>query len=165
MPYTTAWGQVDNVSPLLAQDTRIADAAPHSMINEQDTGVPTLAQVSQSPLIRSPMAESATSLVYSQDMKKIIEKACKLDFTEMFTYTENKDRLPDIDRRAFLIFDPEQHAEELDLVTRWLLIHHVEVCNFWSKGAWDHFKQHIFDGQSGIIIVSAILEPSLYRQL
>ena len=59
-----------------------------------------------------------------------------------------------LDRRAFLIYHPEQHSKELDLITRWLLMHHVEVGSAWYEGSWENFKLQIVKGGSGIVIVS-----------
>jgi hypothetical protein len=42
---------------------------------------------------------------------------------------------------------------ELDLITRWLLMHHVEVSNTWYDGAWSHFRELTIDGRSGVVIV------------
>lgn len=58
-------------------------------------------------------------------------------------------------RKAFLLFHPQQHLEELDIITRWLLMHHVEVGNAWFDGSWEHFKEQILHGESGVIIVCA----------
>lgn len=84
-------------------------------------------------------------------MKTKIEQACKLDFTDMFASNNGDKTL--VDRRAFLIYHPEEHSKELELIMRWLLMHHVEVGNAWYDGSWDSFMQQILGGGSGVIIV------------
>ncbi|KAF2471391.1 uncharacterized protein BDR25DRAFT_303413 [Lindgomyces ingoldianus] len=82
------------------------------------------------------------------DLKHAIEEACKVDFKDMFVDNEGNA----LDRRAFLVFHPEDNKMELELITRWLLMHHVEVCSIWKEGAWDYFKQQIMNGGTGVII-------------
>lgn len=65
-----------------------------------------------------------------------------------------------LDRRAFLIFHPGDHSKELELITRWLLMHHVEVCSFWFDGSWDYFRQKVKAGGSGVVIVGFLLYPN-----
>lgn len=91
-------------------------------------------------MIKQPLAK-----ITCLQMKAKIEQACTLDFTDMFK---------SVDRKAFLLFHPEEHAEELDIIMRWLLMHHVEVGNAWYDGSWDYFKHQILKGGSGVIIVS-----------
>jgi chromo domain-containing protein 1 len=114
--------------------------------------------------METPAAEDWPALVSAPptyacaEMKKMIEDTCKLDFVKMFTFNETSRGL--MDRRAFLIYHPDDHAEELELVTRWLLMSHVEIFNFWMPGSWDAFKDAIFRGGSGVIIVhDLILAP------
>jgi chromo domain-containing protein 1 len=80
-----------------------------------------------------------------------ITESCMIDFKEMFG--KNGDGTV-LDRRAFLVYHGEQHAEYLNVITRWLLMHHVEVFSACSEGAWDRFQQQIRGGGSGVIIVS-----------
>jgi hypothetical protein len=82
----------------------------------------------------------------------------------MFTYNHDQNSDAISDRRAFVLFHPEDHMEELELITRWLLMHHVEVYSFWSDGAWKHFKEQIAKGGTGVIIVRC-LPPSLHQKL
>ncbi|KAF2878196.1 hypothetical protein BDV95DRAFT_480552 [Massariosphaeria phaeospora] len=86
------------------------------------------------------------------DLKRKIEDICKLDFKIIFQYNGDGLKESVLDRRAFLIFHPEDHSEELELITRWLVMHHVEVCSFWFEGSWDYFKGQISDGGTGVII-------------
>ena len=61
--------------------------------------------------------------------------------------------------RAMLIIHPWLHVVELELVSRWLWTNHVEVFILWYDGSWNHFKNKIKNGNSGIIIV----KPSYYN--
>ncbi|KAJ4289546.1 hypothetical protein N0V90_010875 [Kalmusia sp. IMI 367209] len=85
-------------------------------------------------------------------MKRTIEKVLKLDIEEMFRCNGGHDGDSIAERRAFLMYDPGEHMEENELITRWLIMHHVEVFSLWFDGAWDAFKQRIIDGGTGIII-------------
>ncbi|KAA8620471.1 hypothetical protein TUN199_04250 [Pyrenophora tritici-repentis] len=80
-----------------------------------------------------------------------IGSALKLNFKDMFARSDGAN--PFVDRRAFLFYHPEQHAEELALITRWLMMYHVQIGSATHEGAWEHFRQQIEQGGSGIIIV------------
>ncbi|KAF2660247.1 hypothetical protein K491DRAFT_688574 [Lophiostoma macrostomum CBS 122681] len=100
----------------------------------------------------------APPLYACTEMRKLIEDTCKLDFLRIFSSNDISRGL--MDRRAFLIYHPDDHMEELELVTRWLLMSHVEVFNLWMPGSWDAFKDTVNRGGSGIIIVhDLILDP------
>ncbi|KAF2129023.1 hypothetical protein P153DRAFT_431837 [Dothidotthia symphoricarpi CBS 119687] len=114
-----------------------------------DVAAPVLTDDLTSTTVPPPIERHLASIPCLQ-MKQKIEQICKLDFTDMFT--GNRDEGAIVDRRAFLLYHPQDHVEELDLITRWLLMHHVEVGNAWYDGSWDHFKQQITGGGSGIII-------------
>ncbi|ORY18027.1 hypothetical protein BCR34DRAFT_380955 [Clohesyomyces aquaticus] len=103
-------------------------------------------------IMESPQKAPPSSSI---EVKQTIEDAFKLDFKEMFV----KDEGIAVDRRAFLLFHPEDHKMELELITRWLLMHHVEVFNFWKEGAWDYFKQQIVKGGTGVMIT----HPEFYQ--
>jgi chromo domain-containing protein 1 len=64
-------------------------------------------------------------------------------------------------RNAFLMFHPGNHAKELELITRWLHLHHVEVRNVWLEGSWEDFKQQVVGGGTGVIIVSLLSSRSV----
>jgi len=101
----------------------------------------------------SPIYTKPPSRQFScADLKQGIENACKLNFTEIFSYNYDQHSEAVLDRRAFVLFHPEDHMEELELITRWLLMHHVDVYSFWSDGAWHRFKEGIFKGETGVII-------------
>jgi chromo domain-containing protein 1 len=100
----------------------------------------------------SPHDESTQPHITCQDLKRGIEDACKLNFTEMFAYNYEGHSEPVLDRRAFLLFHPEDHMEELEIITRWLLMHHVDVYSFWNDGAWARFREQIDKGGTGVLI-------------
>lgn len=135
----------DNLNPTNTQRTSpLPLAAPPPKTGQSmEKAIPRPHQHSQ-PVEQPPVGMSCLRL------KQKIEQACKLDFIEMFTSNRNGNAL--VERRAFLLYHPEDHAEELDLLTRWLLMHHVEVGNAWYDGSWDHFKQSIMRGGTGVII-------------
>jgi chromo domain-containing protein 1 len=87
-------------------------------------------------------------------MKQDIEQSLKITYTDLFEWAEDKTGKIMLDRRACLLFHPLSHLQSLDLVTRWLLMHHVEVSSAWYEGFWDYFTQQLDKGGSGIIIVS-----------
>ena len=80
-----------------------------------------------------------------------IGSAVKLNFKDIFARSDGAN--PFVERRAFLIYHPEQHAGELALVTRWLIMHHVQIGSAHYEGAWEDFRQQIKKGGSGVIIV------------
>jgi len=86
-------------------------------------------------------------------MKDQLEQALQINYTDIFEWTQTSAGRIMIDRRAMLLYHPTDHAEELEVITRWLIMHHVEVSSPWNDGCWDYFRQQISDGQSGIILV------------
>lgn len=95
-------------------------------------------------------------LPVSLQMNRDIEQCYNLNVTHMFhSGIPNDDTT--LDRRAMLLYHPEEHPEEVELISRWLLMHNVEVGNLWYDGAWSHFQQEICNGKSGIIIVRSEL--------
>lgn len=98
------------------------------------------------------------SSICCKDIKRTIEEACKVDIKELFTTSGGSAA----DRRAFLAFHPHHHADELELLSRWLLMHHVEVCSFQKDGAWGYFRRCIANGQTGIIIVGHAVFISVF---
>ncbi|KAF2271696.1 uncharacterized protein EI97DRAFT_470965 [Westerdykella ornata] len=116
-----------------------ADAAP-AMISTP---------LSNGPRVQSP-ATLAAPLISCSAMKSVIEKACNLDFTTLFT--NRIDQSVCLDRKALLMFHPTEQVEEMELVRRWLLMHHVEVYTLDVEGSWDYFKRKLDEGGSGIII-------------
>ncbi|KAJ4335575.1 hypothetical protein N0V95_008855 [Ascochyta clinopodiicola] len=103
----------------------------------------------------------STATVSSQ-LSRQIEQHYNLSMAKMFGSGVTGDYI--LDRKAMLLYHPEEHAETLELITRWLLMHEVEVGNLWYDGAWSHFQQEVGEGGwSGIIIVHPEFE--LYTDL
>jgi chromo domain-containing protein 1 len=111
---------------------------------------PTTCLVSQ----ESPAMDIEPNLMTCLALKTSIEQACRLDFTDMFSININEREVA-LAKRAFLVFHPEAHAAEIDLITRWLLMHHVAVSNTWYDGAWNYFREQTIESGSGIVIVSS----------
>jgi chromo domain-containing protein 1 len=78
---------------------------------------------------------------------------CTLEFEDMFASNDGEEAVNLVQSRAFLMYHPEDHFEDLEVITRWLLLHHVQVASASYQGAWAVFKQQILQGGSGIIIV------------
>jgi chromo domain-containing protein 1 len=87
-------------------------------------------------------------------LKRTIEEAVKIEFNNLFGWSSSGNGFTMVNRRAMLLYHPEDHSEELEVITRWLLMHHVEVSSAWYSGSWDYFRQQILKGGSGIIMVS-----------
>lgn len=89
----------------------------------------------------------------SMTAKHEIEEALHVTFTSLFEWSDNGAERVMLDRKALLVFHPVDHQEELELLTRWLLLYHVEVSNAWLPGAWYYHREQIITGGSGIVIV------------
>jgi chromo domain-containing protein 1 len=96
------------------------------------------------PPIEFPPAKASC-----EQLQTKIKTALKLEYNDIFARNGGV-----MDGRALLIYEPDQHAEELETITRWLLMHHVRVFSMHSTGAWDRFRQEIMEGGSGVVIVS-----------
>ncbi|CAN9359619.1 unnamed protein product [Alternaria sp. RS040] len=83
---------------------------------------------------------------------------CTLDFEDMFASNGGEEAVNLLESRVFLMYHPEDHFEELEIITRWLLLHHVQVASTSYQGAWAVFKQQILQGGSGIIIAHPDVE-------
>lgn len=141
-------------------DSEIVVESPHSIGGSASKATPSYPDYSppqSASLFEHPTNETPTILGVSPapaslsciNFRAMTEIACGLDFADMFRDDKGNSIL---ERRAFLIFHPEDHGKEVELITRWLLLYHVEVCNFWLDGSWDNFKQRIIGGGSGVII-------------
>ncbi|KAH7392816.1 hypothetical protein BKA66DRAFT_456953 [Pyrenochaeta sp. MPI-SDFR-AT-0127] len=138
---SSAYGKSGNVSPPNTQ-VRIA-----TEMNGASQPVGVCEPVQPPPATELPPARAMCFQLNSK-----IEQTCKLDFTDMFT-SSGDDKVKSLTEfRAFLIYHPQEHSEELELITRWLLMHRVKVSNAWYDGSWISFKQQLVDGGSGIII-------------
>ncbi|KAF2742168.1 hypothetical protein M011DRAFT_472483 [Sporormia fimetaria CBS 119925] len=79
-----------------------------------------------------------------RELIREIGAAFKLDFDQLFP--------KGLDKKAFMIFHPAEHLKELDMITRWLLAHSVEVYPLGKAGAWEAFSRHILAGGTGTIL-------------
>ncbi|KAF2182796.1 hypothetical protein K469DRAFT_711489 [Zopfia rhizophila CBS 207.26] len=105
-------------------------------------------------LFRAPSSELMIERPF-MDLKTTIGLACKLDFKTLFTWNGG---MP-LERSAFLCFHPGEHKAELELMTRWLLLHQVEVHTLWIPGSWDCFTQKIAKGGTGVVLA----HPDFHR--
>jgi hypothetical protein len=129
----------------------VSDPSPIRGAQKQ---VPTSAalQPAAGPVL--PHVPQSPSWPSSLNMTRDIELALKITFTDLFEWGDDGTKRIMLDRKAFLLYHPTDHTEQLDLITRWLLMHHVEVCSAWLPGGWHYYKQLVARGWSGIVIVS-----------
>ena len=127
--------------PESEREPAVPDPAPQLAIPPQPIDTP-----------RRPPAVQAQAKLTCADLKADIETACKIDFQIMFGCFGGRE--DPMEPRAYLLFHPEIHKEEMELMTRWLLMHHVEVGSMWVSGSWQHFVQETRQGRSGVVIVS-----------
>ena len=62
-------------------------------------------------------------------------------------------------RKVFLLYDAEQHAAELDLMTRFLIAKGVKVYHTGQEGSWRYWKDRVIGdpkGGGGTVIVSPL---------
>lgn len=90
----------------------------------------------------------------SLQMKDRLEQALQISFVDLFAWNQDESSAVMLERRAMLLFHPVHHAEEVEIITRWLLMHHVEVSSAWHEGSWVYFRQQITEERSGVILVS-----------
>ena len=70
-------------------------------------------------------AELPPARAMCENIREHISSGCKLDFEEIFSSNDSQSATGLMDRRAFLVYHVDEHAKELDIITRWLLMHHV----------------------------------------
>jgi hypothetical protein len=115
-----------------------------------DTAAPNLVQ---NPIaIQDSLPMHITTTANTSQLNAKIEKFYNVNISEMFQSIVPGDDQP-LERRAMLLYSPEDHPEDVDLITRWLFMHHVQVSNLWYDGAWTQFHDDVSEGKSGIIIV------------
>ncbi|KAH3915015.1 hypothetical protein HBH56_083340 [Parastagonospora nodorum] len=129
---------------------------------------PTVDEQNQSPSALSPLSTVSNRLrtfkapttpprtvPTSLEMKLKIEKVLKTDFSHMFQWSQDEGEKSMLDRKAFLLYHPVDNQEELELMTRWLMLHHVEVRNAYFEGAWRQYaREHVEQkSSSGILVV------------
>lgn len=119
------------------------DAAPASRQNHV-----------QGPVAMQDAPQNKTpAFLRSSELRSRIESLWNLNFVEMF----NSGRPGDIGilkRHAALLYSPQDHPQEIELITRWLLMYDVKVNNLWHDGAWSKFQEDVVKDKSGVIIVS-----------
>lgn len=101
-----------------------------------------------------PPAPKPPASSSSLQMKDRLEQALQISFVDLFAWSQDESSAVMLERRAMLLFHPVHHAEEVEIITRWLLMHHVEVSSAWYEGSWDYFRQQITEERSGVILVS-----------
>lgn len=133
------------------QDSKTTVEAPKETLAPTDDDVTR----PQSPEVIEPAesVEFGAPEATCEKMQKRIESVCDLNFEELFGSNNCERGIKLMDRRAFLVYHSEEHAEELELITRWLLMHHVEVSGVHFPGGWTKFQQEIKNEGSGVIIV------------
>lgn len=121
------------------------------------------AQHVQSPLeIQHDAQEGAPAIPTASQIRCRIESSFNLDITEIFCPLVPGDNDP-LERQAMLLYDPKEHSEEIELITRWLLLHNVRVANLWYSGAWSQFRDDVEKHKSGVIIVCCVLDKSRHK--
>lgn len=106
-------------------------------------------------MIRDVLPVQLPAAITSSQLNAKIEQFYNLNITEMFHSGVPGDDKP-LERRAMLLYLSEEHSEEGELITRWLLMHGVQVSNLWYDGAWAQFQLDVSKGKSGIIIVRSL---------
>lgn len=123
-------------SPQSGQSDDIIDAAV-----VRDVAQDSEQQLHQMPVAKQGLPQKQTpSTMTCSELDQKIAQIYDLDAVEMFhPLLPGDDTM--LERRAMLLFHPEEHSEDIELITRWLLMHEVEVANFWYDGAWSHFRE------------------------
>lgn len=98
----------------------------------------------------------ASSTLSSSQLRTEIENLWNLDVGDMFNSGRPGDNNV-LERHAMLLYSPEDHPQELELITRWLLMHNVKVKSLWQANAWASFRDDLVEDKSGIIIVRLLL--------
>ena len=122
------------------------DAAPASKHNHV-----------QSPVAMQDVPQNKSPAVLrSSELRSKIESLWNLNFVEMFNSGRPGD-MGILKRQAMLLYSPQDHPQEIELITRWLLMYDVEVSNLWHDGAWSKFRENVVKDKSGVIIVSLLI--------
>ncbi|KAF1935467.1 hypothetical protein EJ02DRAFT_389143 [Clathrospora elynae] len=149
-------GRVHAPIPTVAVDVEMNDAIQPYMADEvawyppqSPTEEPQRQHFQPTPPPPPPIPPTKLTCV---EVKVKIEQAFKINFEDMFTRNNGEKFRSLVDRRAFLVYDPKQHSAQLDLLTRWLLMHHVQISSPRHNGSWEDFKEQIMTGGTGVII-------------
>lgn len=86
-----------------------------------------------------------------------MESLWSLDFVEMFNSGKPGDTNI-LERRAMLLYSPHDHSQEVESITRWLLMHDVKVSNLWYDGAWSISEEDAAREEPAVIIVSLSIQ-------
>ncbi|KAF1926664.1 uncharacterized protein M421DRAFT_422636 [Didymella exigua CBS 183.55] len=109
-------------------------------------------EVVQSPVAIDDFSRSQLpATITSVQLNAKIEQLYNMNIMDMFNSGVPDDDTM-LEHRAMLLYHPQEHTEDIELVTRWLLMHDVQVSNLWYDGAWTQFHQDMSEGKSGIII-------------
>ncbi|KAJ8108281.1 hypothetical protein OPT61_g8279 [Boeremia exigua] len=151
----------DSTDPSQSEDSRrnsLKETTSSSRLDEPAVGSPQfMSEVTANDMVHSPMEmqdvqrTAAVTATTCPQLGSKIEKLWHLDIIEMFSSGIPGDTSP-LERQAMLLYHPEEHSEEIDLITRWLLMHSVKVFNLWYDGAWDQFREDVAKHKSGVII-------------
>ncbi|KAJ4992798.1 hypothetical protein SVAN01_01844 [Stagonosporopsis vannaccii] len=148
--------QTNSMSQLSSRTIDGATAAPTSIPVTSNTMNGTVqglgTQYVQSSLeIPKAAPKEATAVPMSSEIRSKIESIYNLDIIDMFCPLFSGDDT--LERQAMLLFDPKEHPEDVELITRWLLLHKVKVTNLWYSGAWSQFRDDVAKHKSGVIVV------------
>ncbi|KAF3041507.1 hypothetical protein E8E12_003248 [Didymella heteroderae] len=108
-------------------------------------------------LVRSPVAvqdalpDQVSGACNTSQLNARTEKFYNLNIADLFLSGIPGDDRP-LERRAMLLYHPQEHREEIELIAQWLLMHEVQISNLWYDGAWDQFTEDVSEGKSGVII-------------
>jgi hypothetical protein len=139
-----------------AQLPMVWDFTPALLDIAQMASKPTSPVARFDPTLPFPDVVNSPPAYLCRDLTEITEHALKIDFVSLFERGEDGNGKLMLDRRALLLYHPVSHAEDMEAITRWLLMHHVEVYSPWYDGCWDQYTQHLNAGGSGIVIVSGL---------
>lgn len=153
-----------NVQPRTTPSSHPGDEFEDNMPAPTYTNAASNAVLTPTELAAAPSAQQEHSPVQvpktmtSSELNRKVEQIYNLSITR-FLHSGIEGDEKEHERKALLLYHPEDHSEDLELITRWLLMHECEVGNMWYDGAWSHFRQEMADGKSGILIVRSISLP------
>jgi chromo domain-containing protein 1 len=87
-------------------------------------------------------------------MSEAMEKALGFNFENLFSWGDDENGPIMLDHRALLLYHPEDHLKELDLITRCLMGHHVNIGSAWFEGSWQAYAEEVLKTGSGVVFVS-----------
>lgn len=110
----------------------------------------------QLPVRRQDASQDKVVTVLSvAQLRSKIEDLWNLDVVDMFSSGRPGDDIM-LEKHAMMLYSPQDHSQELELITRWLLIHNVKVNSLWQDGSWAKFREDVAKDKSGIIIVRSM---------